>query len=70
MDGRVLGIPVRSGPGGRDSYEGMVLAERDESTYLPTCLLRSAESFAVQGLMMLSEGDTYCAGCLQPHDHR
>lgn len=25
-----------------------------------TCLLRSAESFAVQGLMMVSEGDTYC----------
>ena len=27
------------------------------STYLPTCLLRKADSFAVQGLMMLSEGE-------------
>lgn len=35
-----------------------------ECTYLPTCLFRRAVSFAVQGLMMLSEGDTYCAGCL------
>jgi hypothetical protein len=27
-------------------------------TYLPTCLLRKALSLAVQGLMMLSEGET------------
>ena len=26
-------------------------------TYLPTCLLRKADSLAVQGLMMLSEGE-------------
>lgn len=25
-----------------------------------TCLLRNAESFAVQGLMMVSEGEMYC----------
>lgn len=29
-------------------------------TYLETCLLRSAESFAVQGLMMVSDGEMYC----------
>jgi hypothetical protein len=29
-------------------------------TYLPTCLLRRALSFAVQGLIMLSEGEMYC----------
>lgn len=29
-------------------------------TYFPTCLLRKALSFAVQGLMMLSDGETYC----------
>jgi hypothetical protein len=29
-------------------------------TYLPTCLLRRALSLAVQGLMMLSDGEMYC----------
>jgi hypothetical protein len=27
---------------------------------METCLLRSAESFAVQGLMMVSDGEMYC----------
>jgi hypothetical protein len=35
-------------------------ARERERTYLVTCLLRSAESFAVQGLMIVSEGEMYC----------
>lgn len=31
----------------------------DGMTYLPTCLLRRALSLAVQGLMMLSDGEMY-----------
>lgn len=31
-----------------------------EETYFPTCLLRKTDSFAVHGLMMLSEGEMYC----------
>lgn len=34
--------------------------EAENKTYLETCLLRSAESFAVQGLMMVSDGEMYC----------
>lgn len=30
------------------------------TTYLPTCLLRKAFNLAVQGLVMLSEGEMYC----------
>ncbi len=29
-------------------------------TYFPTCLLRKALSLAVQGDMMLSDGEMYC----------
>lgn len=34
------------------------------STYLVTCLPRRAFSFAVQGLIMLSDGETYSRPCL------
>lgn len=37
-----------------------VEGKADDQTYLETCLLRSAESFAVQGLMMVSDGEMYC----------
>lgn len=37
-----------------------VEGKADDKTYLETCLLRSAESFAVQGLMMVSDGEMYC----------
>lgn len=33
------------------------MAEEEAVTYLPTCLLRNADSLAVQGLMMVSEGE-------------
>lgn len=39
---------------------GGVSREAENKTYLETCLLRSAESFAVQGLMMVSDGEMYC----------
>jgi hypothetical protein len=40
-------------------WEGDWMADGDiRSTYFPTCLFRSALSLAVQGLMMLSEGET------------
>lgn len=35
-------------------------ANRDLGLTFPTCLLRRALSFAVQGLIMLSEGEMYC----------
>lgn len=36
-----------------------------QSPYLMACLLRKALSFAVQGLMMLSEGETYVCFALE-----
>jgi hypothetical protein len=37
----------------------LTLSQRSGTTYFPTCLLRYALSLAVQGLMMVSEGEMY-----------
>lgn len=39
---------------------GHMFSGTDSGTYFPTLLLRSAVSFAVQGLIMLSDGEMYC----------
>lgn len=36
------------------------MADAGRGTYLETCLLRRALIFWEQGLMMLSDGETYC----------
>lgn len=36
------------------------MTDLERGTYLETCLLRRALIFCEQGLMMLSEGETYC----------
>lgn len=37
-------------------------ANSDLGLALPTCFVRRALSLAVQGLIMLSDGETYCLG--------